>query len=478
MKFSYSWLKEYAKDLPSPQELLEKLPLSSVEVEEIEEQGARLENIIVGEVRHIEKHPNADRLAVCTVHTGAAQEQIVCGGSNLFVGMKVAFAKVGSRVEWHGKGEMVEMKPATIRGVKSNGMICTSDEIGLIKLFPKKEENEVIDLTAHSFVSGTPLAEALGLNDTLIDIDNKSMTHRGDLFCHIGMSREMAAVFNVPFNMPQFSEFDTASLPKVDIAVEDATDCPRYMGIEMDVTIADAPEFIKKRLNACGVKSINNVVDITNYVMLELDQPLHAFDVEKVGGKKIIVRRAKKGESMMTLDDVVKELDPSILVIADEQKPMAVAGVIGGRESGISENTKRIILEIANFHPILIRKAARAIATRTESAVRFEKNLPVAASTLAAARAVELLKQYADAKIVAFNDTYPVDLKTHENAYRPTVELTAAQLTRLMGVALPGKTIIELLSRLGCSVSEQRRTDGVIFDVSPPWFRQDLNIPE
>ncbi|MBI2411112.1 MAG: phenylalanine--tRNA ligase subunit beta [Candidatus Kerfeldbacteria bacterium] len=470
MKFSYSWLQEFAPQLPSTEKIMAELTTHSVEVEGIES-GAAYSGVVVGRIEHVEKHPNADRLSVCRVNIGSSVERIVCGGVNLSEGMDVAVATVGARVRWHGEGEPITLEAATIRGVESRGMICSSDELDLSAEFPKKEEREILNLTHLNIAVGTPLAQALGNNDALIDIDNKSMTHRPDLFSHVGMAREMAAVFGVPFVYATSQAIPTG-LGKLDIQIDKATGCRRYIGIELNVAVGNTPVHIQQRLQACGIKSINNVVDITNYVMLELGQPLHAFDADRVTGGKIVVRNARVGEKMHTLDKEEKLLDESVVVIADTQQPIAVAGVIGGLDSGVTAQTKRIILEIANFEPVRVRQAAVKLGTRTESALRFEKNPSAELCTVAAARTVELLQQHAAGEVVAYTDLYP------QQEQLKTITLTAEDVERLAGVAIPMKDIQELLQRLECQLDVTTAAGVTTLEVSAPWFRRDLNIPE
>jgi phenylalanyl-tRNA synthetase beta chain len=317
MLFSYNWLKEYVPKLPNPKTIASELTTHAVEVEEVRTQS-HFDKIIVGKIITVEKHPNADRLRVCHVDGGDATFTVVCGGVNVEAGMLIALAKTGSMVKWHGEGDLIELKPATIRGVASEGMICASAEIGLGEQFPAKEEREILDLSTTNAAPGTPLAQLFGAGDTLIDIDNKSMTHRPDLFSHRGMAREMGAVFSVPVKIPPTKPLQKTAA-KLRVNIQDTQACRRYMGIEMDVTVGPSPDFIRQRLEACGMKSINNVVDITNYILLEFGQPVHAFDAEKIDGH-IVVRRAKKGEAIATLDHEAHTLDSHILVIADEKK--------------------------------------------------------------------------------------------------------------------------------------------------------------
>lgn len=469
MLFSYNWLKEYVPELPTPEEVMQQLTVRSVEVEGIHSAAKAWNNIVVGEIKSVEKHPNADKLRVCQVDAGESTEQIVCGGSNIELGMKVVLARVGAQVKWHGKGDLVTLAPVKLRGVESNGMICSSDEVGLADRFPKASEKEILDLSSLSVIPGTPLAEALKMNDVMIEIDNKSMTHRADLFSHYFMAREMAAVFDVSVKdviseLPALPETSST----VPVKITDPKECRRYLAIKMTVAVGKTPEFIAERLHACGMKSINNVVDITNYVMLELGQPLHAFDADAVTGT-IQVRRAKADEVLAALDHTDKKLNEHVLVIADDQRAIGVAGVIGGMHSGVTEKTTRIILEIANFDPVVVRRSAQRVGVRTESALRFEKGPTPELVKYAAQRAVQLLLEYAGATIVSVNDAYPTPIQP------APIELSLSFLKSLSGKKWAAKEAMNVLQRLGCDITQ---SNSRILNVTPPWFRKDLNIPE
>ncbi|MBI4993204.1 MAG: hypothetical protein HZC26_03675 [Candidatus Magasanikbacteria bacterium] len=346
MLISFNWLRQYI-DLPNsltPEELALKLTMSTVEVEKVERQGKDLDNIVVGLVKKVTKHPDADKLKVCEVDVGPSAirqaqgsghfVQVVCGGSNVREGMLVAFGKVGAQVRWHGDGDLVELKPAKIRGVESFGMICASTEIGLGNRFPLKDEKEILDLThltpachatqgvagrpAHSPSKGegnvgTPLAEVLGLDDVIFEIDNKSLSNRPDLWGHYGIAREVAALFKkelVVYPIKKTKKQDTNKLQitnyKLQIDIEDKKLCPRYMAAAIEgIKVAPSPDWLQKKLLAVGLRPINNIVDITNFIMLDLGQPMHAFGAYRIENPKskirnskltITVRRAEEGE--------------------------------------------------------------------------------------------------------------------------------------------------------------------------------------
>lgn len=306
-----------------------------------------------------------------------------------------------------------------------------------------------------------------GTADHVIAIDNKTMTHRPDLFSHTGIAREIAAVFGVALRYPKLPPLPV-DMPKLRVTVADRQACPRYIGVAMDVVVGPSPDFIRKRLHAVGVKSINNVVDITNYVMLEIGEPLHAFDADKVAGNQIVVRHARRGERLKILDHTVKTLDSSMLLIADNKKSLAIAGVMGGEGSGVTDKTERIILEAANFEAIGIRKTSQAVGIRTESALRWEKGISPVCAEHGVRRAIALLQQYAASRVTAFTDVYP------KRFQQKPVALSREFLARLSGASIPPRQVVALLESLECDVKTVSRG----WRVTPPWFRMDLHIPE
>ncbi len=501
MKVSYQWLKQYV-DLPdslTPEELALKLTMSTVEVEKVEKQGENLENIVVGKILKIEKHPNADKLKVCTVDDGLKKLQIVCGGANLKEGMLVAFAKVGAKVRWHGKGELAEVKETEIRGVKSFGMICASTEIGLGEMFPLsarggsalggKDEKEILDLSFTKAKAGSLIAEVLGLDDVIFEIDNKSMTHRPDLWGHYGLAREVAALYNKKLNdyparkqkIKSVGIGPATSAGRLDLSVrvEDKKLCPRYMAVAIaGVKIGSSPDWMQKRLFAVGLRPINNIVDITNYILLDLGQPMHAFDKLKVKSKKskeaeIIVRRAKDGEKFKTLDGQECKLTEEMLVIADEEKTVALAGVMGGENSEINDNTTTIIYESATFDATNIRKTALKLGLRTESSARFEKSLDPNNAELALRRAIELTLQMCPNARIA---SKIADEKNFHLNQGP-IELSREFLNKKIGAIIEKKKVAEILEKLGFGVKEKKND---VFLITVPSWRatKDISIPE
>ncbi|MDD4477010.1 MAG: phenylalanine--tRNA ligase subunit beta [Patescibacteria group bacterium] len=482
MLISLSWLKKYA-DLPdsiTPEEIAEKLKMSTVEVEKIENKAKDLENIAVGKIIKVEKHPNADKLKVCEVDVSNEKITVVCGGSNLSEGMLVALAKIGANVRWHGEGDLIELQPTKIRGVESRGMICSSIEIGLGEMFPPKEEKEILDLSflrkdKNSFI-GLPLAKALNLDDAILEIDNKSLSHRPDLWGHYGIAREVAVLFEkklVPYAAPKIIKGKDI---KLEIKVEDQKLCPRYMAVAISgVKIVESPDWLKKSLISVGMRPINNIVDITNYVMLDLGQPMHAFDAKKLidGGRlKIIVRRAKDEEVLKMIDGNEHKIYSSMLVIADENKPLALAGVMGGKNSEVNETTETVVFESANFDASVIRKTSVKLGLRTDASMRFEKSLDPNLCETALRRAVELaLDLCPGAKVASAVE----DVSDFILPVGP-IKIPLDVFGKKIGVEIPAKIIIDILQRLGFEV----KTNKDILSVKIPTWRatKDISVAE
>lgn len=487
MLVSFNWLKKHV-DLggaTAPEEVAEKLMARTVEVEKIFRPGKDLENIVVGKVLKSDKHLNADKLKVCLVDIGREKATVVCGGSNVKEGMLVALAKVGAKVRWHGEGEPVELKPTAIRGVESFGMICASTEIGLAGRFPLKEEKEILDLTFTKAKAGLALAEALGLDDAILEIDNKSLSHRPDLFGYHGLAREVSVLFHKKFKEYKIKKISRKAGSafggkKIDlkVKVEDAKLCPRYMAVALEgVKVGESPEWMKKSLAAAGVNPINNIVDATNYVMLDLGQPLHAFDADKlaINNKQLTikVRTAKTGENIAVLDGKEISLDEETLVIADEEKPLAIAGVKGGKDSGIGADTTAIILESANFSPAAIRRASAKYGLRTDSAIRFEKSLDPNWCEEALSLAVELILKICPGAKVA---SQVADVSDFVLSTGP-VQFSLSELNERLGNEFNQKAVVNILESLGFKIKIK---SGPVFSATIPTWRatKDICIPE
>ena len=415
MKLSLSWIGEYVA-LPADMDLKKlayDLTMSTVEVEDVEYLARRFDNMVVGVINSVEAHPNADKLRVCKVDLGSDVKEIVCGGINLQEGMRVAVACPGAIVRWHGEGEPVEIKNSKLRGVASYGMICASDEIGLGDLFPASQEAEILDLSAFDVPAGTPLAKALDLDDVLLEIDNKSMTNRPDLWGHYGIAREIAALYNLPLKKIEPYQPDVQSDFKVEI--DDPERCTRYIGVEMSgVAVKPSPYKMQSRIWKAGMRPINALVDITNYVMLATGNPTHAFDADNITDH-IVVRRAAEGETLTLLNEKELTLCPDDLVITDSEGPVALAGVMGGSKDSILPKTTRVILEVANFESTGIRRTALRYDTRTEASSRYEKAVDPERCDQALALSMHYFQElYPELKVTGFCDNYVTKLKRAE----------------------------------------------------------------
>lgn len=459
LRVSYNWLREYVDTKLSPEEFARRLSLSGPSVERVSRLAESFERIVVGRVEEIKKHPNADKLRLARVNLGSLSKELVCGGSNLKEGMLVAVATPGARVRWHGEGELVVLEEAEIRGIKSAGMICAANEIGLGELFPMRSSHEILDLTDLRLRPGRPLAEALELDDAILSVE--VTTNRPDAFSVVGLAREAAAILSVKFLWKE-RQVKKPSV-KVDLSVRVAAPslCVRYeAALVRNVQIAESPLWMKRHLASAGARSISNIVDITNYVMLELGQPLHAFDARKLKGG-LFVRKARAGEKIKALDGNVYELKPEMLVIADAEKPVAIAGVIGGEESAVDSGTREVIFESAAFDPVSVRRTSRALGLQTDSSLRFEKGLSSEGTTAALAHAIELAETLAGGKLAAV-------VNRRSAPYRPkTVRLPVADVSRLIGVPMPPPSIKKILQSLGFAVAVR----GAALSARVPHFR-------
>ncbi|HBR13572.1 MAG: Phenylalanine-tRNA ligase beta subunit [Parcubacteria group bacterium GW2011_GWA2_43_17] len=482
MKISLNWIKQYV-DIPkdfTPQELALRLTMSVVEVDAVEDQKSRYDNMVVGEVLNVVDHPQADKLKVCKVKAGSAEYQVICGGSNVRKGLKGVLALPGALVKWHGQGNLVKLSQAKIRGVESEGMLCAAAEIDLADEFNEPtftqaaagREDGIVELTAGK--SGQPVAEVLGLNDVILDIDNKSLTNRPDLWGHYGLAREVAALLGKKLKPLELNEkIVEDSQVDLKIDIQDAENCSRYLGAVMgNIRIAPSPRWLQNFLKAVGVRPINNVVDVTNFVMLELGRPSHAFDRLSIHQDTITVRRAAEGEKFKTLDGVERKLDGTMCLVCDADRPTDLAGIMGGENSEIKAGTTEIILELANFNPVNIRKTAAKLGLRTDAATRFEKGLSPDLAELGLKRLVTLIQQLIPearllSKIVDVN---------HEADVQRQIEFDLDFIRRRLGVPIDKKEVSRILEGLHFTVSVKKEH----FSVTPPLFRtvKDVSIPE
>ncbi len=450
MKVSLNWIRDYVQ-LPADADLKKlayDLTMSTVEVEDATDLGASFHDMVVGVINTIEQHPNADKLKVCKTDIGGRVEDIVCGGSNLRKGMKVAVALPGAMCKWHGEGDLVEIKKSKLRGVDSYGMICGAVEIGLADLFPTKEEAHILDLSDFDAPAGTPLADALDLNDIILEIDNKSMTNRPDLWGHYGIAREIAALYDLP--MTQFPHFDrnVENTSGFHVTVEDAERCPRMTGTQIEnVCVKPAPYWMQVRIWKTGMRPINALVDITNYVMLATGQPSHAYDSDHIAGH-IIVRRAKAGETLTLLNGKELPLSTDDLTIADDAGIVGLAGVMGGAKDSILPTTSKVILEIANFQAAGIRRTALRYDNRTEASARYEKAIDPERCDQALDLSMQLFSDlYPEMKVTGLVDQYPEHLKPAE------IDVALSWLERRLGKRLSPDEIKHKMELLGYSIT-------------------------
>ncbi len=452
MKVSLNWIRDYVQ-LPADADLKKlayDLTMSTVEVEDAVDLSRQFDHMVVGVINTIEQHPNADKLKVCKTDIGGEVKDIVCGGSNLREGMKVAVALPGSMCKWHGEGDLVEIKKSKLRGVESYGMICGAVEIGLADLFPTKEEAHILDLSDFGAPAGTPLADALDLNDIILEIDNKSMTNRPDLWGHYGIAREIAALYDLPMN--EFPHFDrnVENTSGFHVTVEDTERCPRMTGTQIEnVCVKPAPYWMQVRIWKTGMRPINALVDITNYVMLATGQPSHAYDSDHIAGH-IIVRRAKAGETLTLLNGKELPLSTDDLTIADDAGIVGLAGVMGGAKDSILPTTSKVILEIANFQAAGIRRTALRYDNRTEASARYEKAIDPERCDQALDLSMQLFSDlYPEMKVTGLVDEYPEHLKQAE------IDVALSWLERRLGKRLPQEEIQHKLELLGYTVSFQ-----------------------
>lgn len=458
MKVSLNWLKNYI-DISnySVLDLKNILTNAGLEVEAIEEIGKSLQGFVVGEVVSKEKHPNADKLSVCKVNDGKEIHQVICGAPNVDVGQKIVFAPIGVVIP--GTGE--KLKKAKIRGVESFGMICSEKELGL------GEDHTGILVLNNSASVGMPFNEYLGLDDYVLEIG--ITPNRPDALSHIGIARELSAITRKKFVLPKIdiveSEDKIEKYLKVEILNE--KDCPRYCArMVRNVKVKESPQWLKNYLLNVGIRPINNVVDVSNFVMLELGQPLHTFDAKFVEGGKIIVKNADDGEKFITLDGKERILDSSMLMICDAKKKIAIAGVMGGANSEISENTKDVIIESAYFNPKSIRRTSKKLGLGSESSYRFERGVDYKNTLFAANRAAQLITELAGGEIIGgYIDENPVRFDD------VVIELRISRTNKILGTDLNRDEIADILQRLGISV---QKSNGDILLCTIPQYRPDL----
>ncbi len=464
MRVSLNLIKKYV-DLPdklTDEDIARDMTLRTVEVEHVENTALKYHDIVVGKILEVNKHPNADRLKICITDIGEEEPvQIVCGGSNLYVGEYVVVSKPGAEVVWHGEGEPVKVEKTKMRGEVSYGMICASSEVYLSDFFSATDETEIIDLKGIDCKPGDNIADLIFMNDTVLEIDNKSLSNRPDLWGHYGIARELSAIYNVPLKeLPKY-EID-ANIPEYNVEIKEPDKCRRYVAVEIDgIYEKSSPLWMQSLLVKTGQRPINAIVDITNYVMVAVGQPLHAFDKTHVSGEKIVVRNAKKNEELLLLDNNKIELTTDDLVISDESDAMALAGIRGGKKDSILPDTKGVVLEVANFSANTVRKTGKRFAEKTDASIRYEKGMDTQRVDEGVNLALELIKEiFPDSKIIKYVDAYPN--KTPNNR----IEVTEEFLDTRLGKKIPREKIEQILSALGYEVTYK---DGTYDVIVPSW---------
>ena len=444
MQVSLNWLNEFVdlsdKDV---EQIAHELTMSGLEVEEIEEVKPKFTNIKTVKIEKIDNHPNSDHLHLVTVNTGSGLKTVVCGAQNIKEGQIVPYASVGSKVLDRKTGEMFTLTPAVIRGVESQGMLCSADELGVADRNYQEEDGIlVLNRIFPDVEVGEDVEKVLGFEKDYI-LHVAPTANRGDQMSVIGIARELSAIFDKPLKFSPLECTRDLSTDKFKVEIIDNDVCKYYsIGILKNIKIKPSPEWMKKRLIASGVRAINNVVDITNYVMLEYGTPFHAFDLDKLNNY-LCVRRAKEGEKIITLDGVERTLTTDSVLIADETKGVCLAGVFGGENSEIDDNTKNIALEAAYFTPVSNRKSSRSVGYRSEACARFERGIDIEAIRPALMRAMQLLVELAQAEIEGV-------VEAGENKLEPIdITLRYAQIKRILGCEIAPEKCITILEKLG-----------------------------
>lgn len=457
MKVSLNWLKNYINvDLPA-EELVDGLIHLGFDIESYENEGDKLKGFVIGKVVERKKHPNADKLSVCKVDIGTGELlNIVCGAPNVDAGQTVCVAQVGAIIP---NGEF-ELKKAKIRGEFSEGMICSEREMNL------GDDQSGIMVLEDKLPPGSPFAEYLGNNDVVIDIG--ITPNRGDLLSHIGVAREVGVLTGNKVKIPEIklNESKEKTSDFISVEIENPDGCYRYCGrLVKNIKIKPSPDWMQKYLISAGLRPINNIVDITNFVMLECGQPLHAFDYDLIEGKKIVVKDSKDTPTFTTLDGKERKLRQDILFICDAKKPVALAGIMGGENSEITEKTKNVFIESAYFDPVRTRKSSKFLGLQTDSSYRFERGVDIDKTSWACSRAAQLIAEYGGGEITSgLTDEYPKHIE------QKSVGLRLSYLNKIIGIEFEKEQVIELLARIEIKFIEEKNKT-LFFNI--PSFRVD-----
>lgn len=462
MLVSYEWLSQYV-DLEgiSPEDIAEEMNRTGIEVEVIYTRDPGVNGVVVGEVLAVEPHPEADRLNICTVNVGKGQLlQIVCGAKNVAAGQRVPVALIGAKLPGG-----VHIKKAKLRGVESHGMICSAKELGFPDKVLMKEQTEGIFVLEPDAPVGMDIKEYLSMDDQVIEL--QLTPNRSDCLGMWGVAHEVAAIFDRELRLPVISEqVPSEAGTGVEVVVESVEDCPFYAAqVVGNLEVGPSPQWMQNRLISAGIRPINNIVDITNYVMLETGQPLHAFDFDKIANGQILVRRANDGEKIVTLDDVERECDPEMLLVTDGQEPLAVAGVMGGASSEVTKETKTVLLEAAFFNPLTVRQTSKNLGLRSEASTRFEKGVDPEQILPALYRAVQLLRQLCGGVVSS-------DASVHKagDVEEVTISLRHERLVNLLGVQISTDEVMDIFRRLRLPAAFEND----VYQVQIPTRRPDL----
>lgn len=459
MNISYNWLKDFIQTGKTPEELSEILTDIGLEVESlkvVQSLPGGLEGLVIGEVKTCVQHPNADRLRVTTVDIGEEIPlSIVCGAPNVAAGQRVVVATVGTTV-YPTTGEPFKINKSKIRGEVSEGMICAEDEIGL------GTSHEGIMILAADVPVGTTAKDYFEVHDDFV-FEIGLTPNRADAASHLGVARDVAAYLRRGYDLPDMLAFTPGNHNALPVSVEDADACPRYSSLTISgVQVGESPRWLTDRLKAIGVRPINNVVDVTNYVLHELGQPLHAFDAGKLSGGKVVVRRAQPGEPFVTLDGIERTLHEEDLMICDAEKPLCIAGVFGGIHSGVTDKTTEVFLESAYFYPVSVRKTAKRHGLKTDASFRFERGTDPDMTVFALKRAAQLIAEVTGGYVsTVISDLYPAPIRPF------TFDVRYATVQQLIGKAIPETEIREIIEALGIVILSE--ADGVLNVQVPPY---------
>eukprot|EP01132_Coremiostelium_polycephalum_P013206 gene13206-16111_t len=464
MKISYSWLKQFIQTDKTPQELsliLTNIGLEVESLEKVQPVAGGLEGLVIGEVLTCVQHPNADRLRVTTVNVGGPETlQIVCGAPNVAAGQKVVVATVGTTV-YPNEGEPFKINKSKIRGEVSEGMICAEDEIGL------GGSHAGIMVLAEDTVIGVAAKDHFKMEDDYL-YEIGLTPNRADAASHLGVARDLAAYFRLNLTMPDVSAFKTDNENlNIEVEVQDQEACPRYSSVSISgVTVKSSPDWLQDKLKVIGIRPINNIVDITNYVLHELGQPLHAFDADQISGKKVLVKKCAEGTPFVTLDGVERKLSAEDLMICNAESPMCIAGVFGGKNSGVSEQTTNIFLESAYFNSVSVRKTSKRHGLKTDASFRYERGTDPEITVYALKRAALLIQELAGGTISSsVSDLYPVPVKAFD------VEVSYVNINKLIGANIPEEEIKSIITALGIKVVKEQQGQ---LSLEVPTFKVDV----